>query len=78
MARPVRDDQVPAGARAEYERWRDRWLNAPAPVEPPTNLRVRDMPQALQDRLITDLLIAKAIRNGPEHWSRQILDLGDE
>ena len=78
MARPQREDQVPDEARAEFERWRARVLSWPAPVEHSPGLRLRDMPVSYQRKVITDLLVAKALRNKPDHWSNQVVDLGDE
>ena len=77
MARPEREDQVPAEARAAFDTWRRRVLSWPAPVDHPPGLRVSDMPEAWQQKLITDLLVAKALRNKPDHWANQIVDLGD-
>ena len=77
MARPSRGQPIPQEDRAAYERWRARVLSWPAAVDGPGWLRVSDLPVESQERIIEDLLVKKALRNGPDHWSRSIVDLDD-
>ena len=78
MARPERVQIVPSEDRAAYETWRQRVLSWPAPVEASSGLRVGDMPAEYQERLIRQLLVAKALRSGPDHWSRAIVEVEDQ
>lgn len=78
MAKPDPEEQVPTLLLNEYERWRLRLLSRPAPVEDAPGMTVADMPEEWQQRLIDQLLVAKALRSKPGHWSRALVDLGDE
>lgn len=82
MARPDPETRVPSEALAEYERWRNRVLSWPAPVETHPGLRLRDLPDHQQQHVIDTLLAAKALRaakrEDTDHWALAIVDLGDE
>lgn len=78
MAKPEPEEQVPTLLLNEYERWRLRVLGWPAPIEGAEGMTVADMPEEWQARLIDQLLVAKALRSKPGHWSRALVDLGDE
>ena len=80
MARPQRVKIVPTEDRAAYERWLNRVLSWPAAVDPEDGrlgLLVKDMPGEYQDRFIENQLVRKALRSGPDHWSRSMVEIED-
>ncbi len=77
MARPHPEDQVPTILLTDYERWKQRALGRPAPVDGAPGMRVSDMPEEWQQRHLDQLLVAKALRSKPGHWSRALVDLGE-
>ncbi len=72
--RPKHRKILPVADHAEYERWRERVLTWPAPLEQTVASTVAEMPVAWQEHLISELLIKKARRSGPTHWSRAFID----
>ena len=77
MARPDRVQVVPSEDRAAFDAWRQRVLSWPAAVEGSPGLRIGDLPGEYQERLIQQLLVAKALDSGPDHWSRTIVEVDD-
>ena len=76
MARPDELLLVPDDADRDFRIWRDRVLTWPVPVDGPAGLTLANTPTEYRERVLWDLLEAKAERFGPDHWSTAILKRG--